>query len=141
MRRLEGKKIRREEGEKIQEGKIDIGLIGVGLFARGTLLPAMKRVKGIRFEGVATLGGLSGKHVADKFRFNYCTTDYKKILEDENINLVFVLTRHNSHARFVCEALKAGKAVFVEKPLCLTKEELGQIVDIYNSPLTTHNSR
>ena len=112
---------------------IGVGLIGAGLYAKGTLLPALKRVKGISFEGVATASGLSGGHISNKFGFKYCTTDYRELLADPKIQLIFVLTRHNSHAKFVCDALKAGKAVFVEKPLCINKEELRQIIEIYSS--------
>jgi predicted dehydrogenase/threonine dehydrogenase-like Zn-dependent dehydrogenase len=118
---------------------INVGLIGAGLFARGTLLPALKKVEGISLEGVATASGLSGKHIADKFKFKYCTTDYKELLANPNVNTIFILTRHDSHAKFVCEALKAGKAVFVEKPLCINEEQLREIIDVYSS-LIAHSS-
>jgi polar amino acid transport system substrate-binding protein len=84
---------------------------------------------------------LSGKHIADKFKFSYCTTDYRELLNDPEIDLVFILTRHNSHARFVIESLKAGKNVYVEKPLCLTIQELNDISEFYESRVTSHESR
>ena len=118
---------------------IGIGLIGAGLFARGTLLPAMKKVAGLSFEGVASAGGLSGQHIMKNYGFKYCTTDYKKLLEDENVDLIFILTRHNNHAKFVCEALKAGKAVFAEKPLCINDEQLKETIDVYNSIKSGNN--
>lgn len=98
-------------------GKLGIGLIGAGLFARGTLLPALKKNSDIELIGVASSRGLSAKAVADSEKFRYAASDYQEILKDETINMVFILTRHNSHARFICEALRAGKAVYVEKPL------------------------
>lgn len=113
------------------EGKIGIGLIGAGLFARGTLLPAMKGIKDVELRGVATSSGLSAKHIADSYKFLYSTSDYKELLNDKDINLIFILTRHNSHARFVCEALNAGKNVYVEKPLCLTLDELKKTYSCY----------
>jgi polar amino acid transport system substrate-binding protein len=113
-------------------GKISVGLIGAGQFATGTLLPAMKGLKGIRFRGVATSTGLSARHVADKFGFEYCTTDYHEILNDPEIALVFILTRHGSHAHLVAEALRAGKHVFVEKPLALNLEQLREVVETFN---------
>jgi len=119
--------------KKLTTDTIGVGLIGAGLYAKGTLLPALKKIKGISFEGVATASGLSGGHISSKFGFKYCTTDYKELLADPKIHLIFILTRHNSHAKFVCDALKAGKAVFVEKPLCINKEELRQIIEIYSS--------
>jgi len=112
---------------------IGIGLIGAGLFTRGTLLPVLKGISGIQLKGVATASGMSGRHVAEKGGFQYATTEHKKILEDPQIDLVFILTRHNSHASFVIEALKAGKHVFVEKPLCINKDELTQIIHVYSS--------
>jgi len=115
----------------VKKGDIGVGLIGAGLFARGTLLPLMKGMKGVRMEAVATAGGLSGNHIANSFKFNFATTDYKELLENPNVDLVFVLTRHGSHATFVCEALKADKAVFVEKPLAISPQGLQQIVDTY----------
>jgi len=113
-------------------GKISVGLIGAGQFATGTLLPAMKGLKGIRFRGVATSTGLSARHVAHKFGFEYCTTDYHEILNDPEIALVFILTRHGSHAHLVAEALRASKHVFVEKPLALNLEQLREVVETFN---------
>lgn len=113
---------------KPRDSDVGIGLIGAGLYARGTLLPAMQKVNDVRYVGVATASGLSGKHVANKFDFEYATTDYHELLADENVQAVFVLTRHGSHARFTAEALRAGKAVFVEKPLALGEEDLAEIL-------------
>lgn len=117
----------------LKEGKIGIGLIGAGLFARGTLLPAMKKVSGLDFVGVSSSRGLSAKSIADSHKFKYSTSDCQEILKDPDVGIVFVLTRHNSHAKFVCEALRAGKAVFVEKPLCITEEQLKEIIKTYSS--------
>ena len=109
-----------------------IGLIGAGQFATGTLLPAMKGLKDLRFRGVATSTGLSARHVAEKFGFGYCTTDYHEILNDPEIALVFIFTRHGSHPRFVTEALTTGKHVFVEKPLALNLEQLRVVVETFD---------
>lgn len=110
-----------------QRAEIGIGLIGAGLYARGTLLPALQKTRGVCRVGVATASGVSGRHAGDKFGFAYCTTDHREILQDERVQAVFVLTRHGSHARFVSEALRAGKAVFVEKPLALNRDELREV--------------
>jgi predicted dehydrogenase/threonine dehydrogenase-like Zn-dependent dehydrogenase len=112
-------------------GTVGIGLIGAGQFANGTLLPAMKKLKGLHFRGVATATGLTARHTAEKYRFDYCTTEYHELLNDPDVDLVLILTRHGSHAKFVVEALKAGKHVFVEKPLALNEEQLRAIVEAY----------
>jgi predicted dehydrogenase len=77
-----------------------------------------------------TASGASSRSVAERYGFDFCTGDEKDILENGDINTVFIATRHDSHAEFVLKALKAGKHVFVEKPLCLTEEELGQIAGL-----------
>lgn len=112
---------------------IGVGLIGAGSFARETILPELKRIKGLAYSGVVTATGLSGQHIAKKYKFDYATTDYHALLADPNGKLVFILTRHDSHGPLTCEALKAGKAVFVEKPLCITKDQLTNIIAAYNS--------
>ena len=110
---------------------VNVGLIGAGLFATTTLLPAIKRLPHGSLRGVATASGLSGQHAGDKFGFEYCTTDYKEILEDPAIDCVFIATRHGLHAKLVVEALRVGKDVLVEKPLALNEEELREIVSAY----------
>ncbi len=107
---------------------ITVGVIGAGSFATGTLLPAMRRISGIELVGVCTATGSHSRHAKDKFRFRYCTTDEKEILNDAGINTVVISTRHHLHASEVLAALEAGKHVFCEKPLCLTEEQLAQIV-------------
>jgi predicted dehydrogenase len=117
----------------VSPARVGIGLIGAGLFARGTVLPELKKIKEVTYSGVATATGLSGQHIANKYKFDYATTDYHTLLADPNVKLVFILTRHDSHAHLVCEALRAGKAVFVEKPLCITKKQLTDIIAAYTS--------
>ena len=117
---------------------IRIGLLGAGEFAKGTLLPAMKKVPEIEFAGVCTATGISAQHVARKFGFRFATTDENEILNDPNINTVVVATRHHLHARQVIAALRAGKHVFVEKPLCINEAELKEIVETYSVICSQH---
>jgi len=112
---------------------INVGVIGAGNFAVSTLLPILKKIKSINLRCLATATGLSAESTARKFQFDSYTTDYKKILHDEKIDAVFILTSNVTHAQFTVEALKAGKHVFVEKPLALSENQLNDIVDAYNS--------
>jgi polar amino acid transport system substrate-binding protein len=105
--------------------EIRIGLVGAGAFARGTLLPAFRNA-GAAFEAVASTAGLSAADAAARFGFARAATA-QELLEDEAVDAVVIATRHGSHARYVTAALRAGKHVFVEKPLALTEEELADI--------------
>ena len=110
-----------------------LGLIGGGMFTKNILLPALTKISGVPFRGVATTTGVSAQHIAQKFGFSYATTDYQEILRDASIGRVMITTRHNLHGHLVAEALAAGKDVFVEKPLCLTEDELADIEANYDS--------
>jgi predicted dehydrogenase len=110
-----------------------IGLLGAGSFAVSTLLPAIKQVGGVEFVGVCNATGARGRHAAEKFGFQYCTTDETKILNDARISTVLIATRHHLHACQAVAALQAGKHVFCEKPLCLSEQELAQVVRSYTS--------
>ncbi len=105
-----------------------IGIIGAGNFTKMTMLPALKG-SGAGFKYIASSGGVTGTALAKKYRFTHSTTDYLQILTDKEVDTVLITTRHNSHAKFVVEALQAGKHVFVEKPLCLNETELQQIIE------------
>lgn len=115
----------------ISHQPLAIGLIGAGNFAKATLLPAIRCIKGVYLRGIATATGASARHSGDKFGFDYCSTDYHELLNDPNIDAIVIATRHNTHARFAAEALRAGKHVFVEKPLALNLEQLGEVVEAY----------
>jgi predicted dehydrogenase/threonine dehydrogenase-like Zn-dependent dehydrogenase len=104
-----------------------VGLIGGGKFTKNILMPILHKSQGVQLAGVATTSGVSSRHLAQKYGFSYATTDYREILKDEGISRVIITTPHNLHGRQVVEALRAGKHVFVEKPLCLTAEELNAI--------------
>ncbi len=108
--------------------KAGIGFIGAGNFTRGVLLPALKRAGDVELVGLCTATGMSAAETGKKHGFAYATTDYEKLLADERINTVFVTTQHDSHARFACAALSAGKNVFLEKPLCIKPEQLSEYV-------------
>jgi predicted dehydrogenase len=107
---------------------VKLGVLGAGLFANATLLPAIKRMKDIELIGIASAGGLHARHSGQKFGFAYAASDDERLLSDPDINTVAILTRHDTHADLVIKALQAGKHVFVEKPLAITPEQLNAIV-------------
>jgi len=117
---------------------LKIGFIGAGNFAQSYLIPNVKALVPpsngrTDLKGVCTSHGVTSKKVAEKFGFEFCTTNPDDILNDDSINVVFVATRHNTHGKYVIDALKSGKHVFVEKPLCISLEELEQIKSAYES--------
>jgi predicted dehydrogenase/threonine dehydrogenase-like Zn-dependent dehydrogenase len=115
----------------VKKDKIGFGLIGAGNFARVTMLPVMRDLDLYQFKGLATTGGVTTAQAESVFGFDYLTNDYRELLKDPDIDLIGISTQHNSHAKFVIEALKAGKSVYCEKPLCLTIEELDAIEEAY----------
>jgi len=103
-----------------------VGVIGAGQFSRGILLPALAKTSA-RVAYVADLDAASARCAAAKFKAEQATTDYKRILDDRQVNAVFVVVQHHLHARFVQETLDSGKHVFVEKPLALNEVQLQEI--------------
>ena len=111
-------------------GSGKLGIIGAGNFASATIIPALKKVNApIKY--IASAQGLTAKVLAKKAQAENATSDYRVMLDDPEINMVIITTRHNLHASMVMEALEAGKSVFVEKPLCLNEEELQNIENAY----------
>ena len=98
---------------------VSAGFIGAGMFSKVAILPILKKHRNLDLKGVATTTGNTSWHAARKFGFDYCATDYRELLTDESIQAVFIMTRHDTHAKLIMEALKARKDVFVEKPLVL----------------------
>jgi predicted dehydrogenase/threonine dehydrogenase-like Zn-dependent dehydrogenase len=120
------------------KGAVAIGFIGAGSYASSMLLPSLARLDAAHLAHVATTKSLSAANAQRKFGFAAASTSAEAVLEDESLDAIFVVTRHATHARFVCQALETGKAVFVEKPLALTREETDQIA---RTIATTGNDR
>jgi predicted dehydrogenase len=106
---------------------VKLGVLGAGLFANATLLPAIKKIAGIELIGIASAGGMHAQHSGQKFGFQYACSDDEQILNDPKINTVAILTRHDTHADLVVRALQAGKHVFVEKPLAVNSNQLSVV--------------
>jgi predicted dehydrogenase len=107
--------------------KIRLGCLGAGNFARLVLLPAIRRVAAFHPHTLCSAGGLNAAHTGTKLGFDTATTDEDQVFNDPHIDAVFVVTRHDQHAKQVLKAIKAGKHVFVEKPLALTIDEIEEI--------------
>jgi len=122
-----------ETKERLPAGKVNIAFIGVGNYAMNYLLPNIPKDKDVVLKGVMDSSGTNARTVADKYGFEFCTSDEDDIFSNNEINTVFIATRHNSHAHYVVKGLKAGKNVVVEKPLCLRESELEKIKEVYNS--------
>jgi predicted dehydrogenase/threonine dehydrogenase-like Zn-dependent dehydrogenase len=108
---------------------VRVGFIGAGNYATSMLLPHLRDNTSVELVSVATTKSLSGVNAQRKFGFAAITTSVETVLDDDTLDAVFIVTRHHSHARLVCEALKRGLAVFVEKPLALTEDQLVEILD------------
>ena len=119
--------------EKSFEGKKGvIGVIGAGNFTSAVILPNLKKVNA-DIKHIASSGGLSSTIMAKRHNIAKSTSNYKEILDDNEVDLIFVTTKHNMHASLVLESMKSEKSVFVEKPLALTEAELEQIITEYNN--------
>ena len=101
-----------------------LGIIGAGNFAKMTLLPALPDVP-VKY--IASAQGVSGTALARKHKIAHSTSDYRVILQDEEVDMVLITTRHHQHAPMTLEALRANKHVFVEKPLAIYQHELDEI--------------
>jgi len=118
---------RKEKGSD----ELGISFIGTGRFPREVYLPVISKQKKSHLRYIVDRNPFTARHVADHFHADYCSTDVEPIWRDERTDLVFIATYHDSHAALSAEALKAGKAVFVEKPLALDFDQLKQVVDVY----------
>ncbi|APX98896.1 bi-domain-containing oxidoreductase [Lacinutrix venerupis] len=116
----------------LEANKGVIALVGAGNFAKMTLLPALKGTDA-QIKHIVSSGGVNGTALAEKHNIAQSTTDYDLVLDDEDVNLVMITTRHNLHANMVIKALNKGKHVFVEKPLALNAEELESIEEAYKN--------
>lgn len=115
-----------------------VGFIGAGNYASRMLIPAFKRA-GAKLQSIATSGGINGVTHGEKAGFIEATTDTEAMINDSTINTIAIVTQHNSHAYFVQQALKAGKNVFVEKPLAITHQELTDVKAAYELVSKTEN--
>ncbi|MDB4665618.1 bi-domain-containing oxidoreductase [bacterium] len=111
----------------VKTSEVNVGFIGAGNFTKAVLFPELKKMPEINLKTLCTATGMNAGETAKKEGFEIASTDYEAMLRDKGINTVFVTTQHNSHAKFICEALEAGKHVFVEKPLAITQAQLEQL--------------
>jgi predicted dehydrogenase/threonine dehydrogenase-like Zn-dependent dehydrogenase len=119
-----------DQNKKETTNSVMLGAIGMGNYSSTMLFPFISSNKDTQFIGVATTKGITAYDKAKSFKFDYATTDYKKLLNDKKINTLFITTRHNLHGKFVVESLNHNKHTFVEKPLALNEDEL---IDISQS--------
>lgn len=110
-------------------GPVRVGFLGAGNYATSMLLPSLRDSAEVELLSVATSTSLSGLNAHHRFGFSTITTDVQTVLDDDMLDAVFIVTRHHSHAELVCRALERGLAVFVEKPLALTEEQLDDVID------------
>ena len=112
--------------------KVCIGVIGVGNFAKMTLLPALSKLDA-RIKYLCDITGVAATTMAKKYNIDFSVSDFDEVLNDVEVNLIIITTRHNSHAGLAGAALKAGKHVLVEKPLALNEAELQKTLEVYNT--------
>jgi predicted dehydrogenase/threonine dehydrogenase-like Zn-dependent dehydrogenase len=101
-----------------------VAFLGAGNYAKGTLLPAVNRCKGVSKRAIITATGPSGRSTAEKFGFASCGTEPEAVFADPDVHLIFIATQHDSHAPLAEAALRAGKAVWLEKPAALNETQL-----------------
>lgn len=107
-----------------------LGIIGSGNFTKATVLPILAKLKA-NIKYLSSASGLSGTLMAKKYGVQFSTTNNDDILNDSQVSAVLITTRHDAHANLCIKTLRAGKHVFVEKPLALNYTELAEIIEIY----------
>ena len=111
--------------------KVSVGFIGAGNYATQVLIPAFSQTP-TNLVSISSSTGVTGTHAAKKFNFAHSTTDTEALVKSGDVNTLAIVTRHNSHAKWITQALKNGKHVFVEKPLAINSQQLEEIKQAYN---------
>jgi predicted dehydrogenase/threonine dehydrogenase-like Zn-dependent dehydrogenase len=113
-----------------RKGRDEVGLafIGAGNYAKAILLPNASRCDGIQKRRIVTATGPSAQHTAQKFGYASCGTDPDDVFADADVDLVFIATRHDTHAPLAEAALRAGKAVWLEKPAAIGRGQLASLL-------------
>ena len=111
---------------------VNVGVLGAGLYASSVFLPVIKKATGINSVGICSAKGLNASHAAKKYGYEYACTEENEILDDPNINVAVILTRHADHPRQIIRALNNGKHVYCEKPLSIDEDSLQKIRSTYN---------
>jgi len=114
------------------EGALRVGCIGAGSFARGVIFPRLRKIHGVTLEAVATATGVAAEAARKVVGFHRACTP-EELIVDPNVDALFILTRHDSHARYLLTALPKCKPIFIEKPLCVRREELTAIRRMYGA--------
>jgi predicted dehydrogenase len=114
--------------------EVRIGCIGAGSFASSVIFPNLRAIKGVRLQSVATISGAGAASAQRAFKFQTAEQP-SEVLKDPDVDAVFILTRHDTHATHTAQALHAGKPVFVEKPLAINREQLAQLQEAYAAQL------
>lgn len=119
--------------QKLIKGVIRVALVGAGSFAQGVHLPNLIKLNHLyHIRAVVSKTGINARNVGMQFGADYATTDYQEVLSDPSVDMVMICTRHNLHAQQALQAIYAGKAVFIEKPMAISLEELDQVEKALN---------
>lgn len=130
-KKLNNKIIVYDKSPKIS-GKLQIGIVGIGDFAKSMLLPILSDLKNLyKIKAIVSLKSYDLKQIARNYKINYIATDIEEILNDEEINLVFIITPHNSHKDLILRCAEKNKPCFVEKPLCINLDEYQELEQIF----------
>ena len=116
-----------------EKAALKLGVLGAGNYASAVFLPILHSVPGVIPIGIVSAAGLNARHAAQKFGYTFASSDEKDVLENPEINLVTILTRHSVHTRQTLEALRHGKHVYCEKPLAINAEQLAELEAALNN--------
>lgn len=132
LERPQGPVVRlKSKSTHVAKDSLGVGFIGAGNYAALHLLPHLEKHKKVQLKGLVTATGLNAQQKADKFGFDFCTTEIAPLLEDSTIDTLFIATRHSTHAEYAIKGLEAGKHVFVEKPMVINEDELARLTEAY----------
>ena len=111
-----------------RDGDVGIAFVGAGNYAKAQLIPAIASASKVRKVQVVTATGASARRTSEKYDYASCGTDPQEVFENDAVDLVFIATQHDSHASLACDTMKAGKAVWLEKPIGLDRESVRELV-------------
>lgn len=123
----------REAAPEGRRDRIGVGVVGAGIFATGTLLPVLRALPSVRLRGLVTTTGATARQHGERFGFEYCATDVQQLLDDDAVDALVIVTRNDTHAALVAAGLRRGKAVFVEKPLAVSRDDLAVVLNAWQA--------